>query len=69
MGRAGYESMPVVELYCDHPECSKDHPVLKTASDVVAAQKLIDAGDVRCPLHGVRTEPILVGRHDPHSGH
>jgi hypothetical protein len=53
----------LVEIHCDHPDCAgRDHRALKTASNIVEAHKLIDAREVRCPVHGVRTAPLPLGR-------
>ncbi len=59
--------MVSVELLCDHPDCIRDRRILTTASDLVQARKLIRTRDVRCPVHGVREDPVMVGRTD--SGH
>lgn len=54
--------MVIVELCCDHPECARRNRVLRTVPDFVQARMLIDASQVRCPVHGVRTDPLVVGR-------
>lgn len=56
--------MVIVELCCDHPDCIRLRRVIKQASDVVQAKKMIVTGQVRCPLHGTRTDPIVIGRTD-----
>ncbi|HEX8794310.1 MAG TPA: hypothetical protein VF765_25375 [Polyangiaceae bacterium] len=51
-----------VELLCDHPGCAlKDRRVLNTAGDVVEARAMTVGGQVRCPVHGVRADPIIIG--------
>ncbi len=60
------DSRVFIELLCDHPGCaSKDRRVLRTASDVIEARRLSDGGQVRCPVHGVRKDPVVVGRAKP----
>jgi hypothetical protein len=51
------------ELSCDHPDCAgKNHRVLKVARNIIEAHKLINAREVRCPVHGVRSAPLQLGR-------
>jgi hypothetical protein len=52
-----------VELLCDHPGCASKNPrVLKTACDITEAHSMAIGGQVRCPVHGVRTDPVVVDR-------
>lgn len=61
----GGARMVIVELCCDHSDCVRLNRVLATVSDIVQARQVIEAGGVRCPLHGVRADPIVVGRPHP----
>jgi hypothetical protein len=54
--------MVIVELCCDHPDCTKERRVIKKAPDIVGAKRMIDAGEVCCPIHGTRTDPLVFGR-------
>lgn len=38
--------------------------MLKEAPDIPQAHRLIMLGDVRCPVHGVRVDPVMLGRRD-----